>query len=181
MSFLWQFIAHSLIAGDTVKLVNIFVIFLELFTLNETFRFRRIFVFPHDVDDVACDDILSRGGRNQMCKWRQDFDNRLYCNFSLQHSPHKLHPALAWFTALIFLNSIGFLYGIYFVPLILIVVEGYILITLYSMMEKFKSEWAEMKLHFGEVWRFKAKENPSGKSMKSGVKCVIVWHLSKPS
>lgn len=74
--------------------------------------------------------------------------------FHFQHNPHKLHPAIAWFGALLFLNSIGLFYGFFVVTLTLIVVESYIFIALYSLMIKFNDEWDEMKEHFGDVWNW---------------------------
>jgi uncharacterized membrane protein len=69
----------------------------------------------------------------------------------LQHNPNKLHPALAWFAVLLFLNSIGLFYGFYVVAFSLIVIESYVLVILYSLMVKFRDEWGDMKEHFGNV------------------------------
>jgi hypothetical protein len=69
----------------------------------------------------------------------------------LQHNPNKFSPALAWFSALLFLNSIVLFYGFYVVAVALIVIESYVLVILYSLMAKFRDEWDEMKEHFGNV------------------------------
>jgi hypothetical protein len=71
--------------------------------------------------------------------------------FSFQHDYHKFQPAVVWFAALLFLNSVVISLGEYLIASALILIEGYIFIILYSLMFKFREELNDLKIQLGEV------------------------------